>query len=125
MRMGSRYLLVGTWNSIFGISNFYILSIVFNTWPDLIVLGCSYLISIVQAHLAQRKLVWQSKSAYFPELARFSYFYILQFAINSGLLVLSNMWLSVNREIRQTIIVIFLTIVFYFVNKRGVFRVTK
>ena len=125
MRMGSRYLLVGTWNSIFGISNFYILSIVFNTWPDLIVLGCSYIISIVQAHLAQRKLVWQSKSAYFPELARFSSAYILQFAINSLLLVLTNMWLSANREIRQTIIIIFLTIVFYFVNKRGVFRVTK
>ena len=125
MRMGSRYLLVGTWNSIFGISNFYLLSIVFNTWPDLIVLGCSYLISIVQAHLAQRKLVWQSNSAYFPELARFSSAYILQFVINSALLVLSNMWLSVNREIRQTVIVIFLTIIFYFVNKRGVFRVTK
>jgi putative flippase GtrA len=125
MRIGSRYLLVGIWNSLFGISNFYFLSIIFNTWPDLVVLGCSYLISIVQAHVAQRKFVWQSKSAYFPELARFSSAYILQFSINSALLVHSDMWLSVNRETRQTVIVIFLTIVFYFVNKRGVFRVTK
>lgn len=125
MRIKSRYLLVGIWNSLFGISNFYVLSIVFNTWPDLVVLGCSYLISIVQAHLAQRRFVWQSRSEYFPELARFSSAYILQFAINSTLLVLSDNWLTVNREIRQTVIVIFLTLVFYFVNKRGVFRVTK
>ena len=125
MRKGSRYLLVGIWNSLFGISNFYLLSILFDTWPDLVVLGCSYIISIVQAHVAQRRFVWQSKSAYFPELARFSSAYILQFAINSALLVLSDMWLTVNREIRQTVIVIFLTVVFYFVNKRGVFRVSK
>jgi putative flippase GtrA len=116
---------VGIWNSLFGISNFYLLSIVFDTWPDLVVLGCSYIISIVQAHLAQRKFVWQSKAAYLSELARFSSAYILQFAINSSLLLLSENWLTVSREIRQTVIVIFLTIVFYFVNKRGVFRVSK
>ncbi len=125
MKIGSRYLLVGIWNSLFGISNFYLLSIAFASWPDLVVLGCSSAISIVQAHVAQRRFVWQSQAAYFPELVRFSSAYILQFAINSALLVLSNMWLTVNREIRQTVIVIFLTIVFYFVNKRGVFRVTK
>ena len=124
MRIGSRYLLVGIWNSLFGLSNFYLFSIVFDTWPDLVVLGCSYIISIVQAHVAQRRFVWQSKSPYLPELARFSSAYIIQFAINSALLVLSDMSLTVNREIRQTIIVIFLTIVFYFVNKKGVFRVT-
>ncbi len=125
MRKGSRYLLVGIWNSLFGISNFYLLSILFDTWPDLVVLGCSYIISIGQAHVSQRRFVWQSTSAYFPELARFSSAYILQFAINSALLVISDMLLTVNREIRQTVIVMFLTIVFYFVNKRGVFRVTK
>jgi putative flippase GtrA len=125
MRVESRYLLVGIWNSLFGISNFYLLSIIFNTWLDLAVLGCSYVISIVQAHLAQRKFVWQSKAVYFPELARFASAYALQFFINSALLVLSEMWLTINREIRQTVIVVFLTIVFYFVNQRGVFRVTK
>ncbi len=124
MKIGSRYLLIGIWNSLFGISNFYLLSILFDTWPDLVVLGCSYIISIVQAHLAQRRFVWESKSDYLPELARFSSAYVLQFAINAALLVLSDMWLTVNREFRQTAIVIFLTIVFYFVNKRGVFRVT-
>lgn len=124
MKIGSRYLLVGIWNSLFGISNFYLLSTLLDTWPDLVVLGSSYVISIVQAHLTQRRFVWESKSSYLPELARFSSAYILQFAINAALLVLSDMWLTVNREIRQTAIVIFLTIVFYFVNKRGVFRVT-
>lgn len=125
MNVGSRYLSVGIWNSLFGITNFYLLSILLNSWTDLAVLGCSYIISIVQAHLAHRRFVWQSKSAYFPELGRFSSAYILQFLINSALLVLSDTWFTVNREIRQALIIIFLTILFYFVNKRGVFRVAE
>lgn len=125
MRIESRYFFVGIWNSVFGISNFYLISILFEAWPDLVILGNSYAISIVQAHVAQRRLVWKSKSSYLPELVRFSSAYILQFAINAVLLVLSDMWLTVSREIRQTVIVIFLTIVFYFVNKKGVFRVTE
>ena len=125
MRKESRYLLVGIWNSLFGISNFYLLSIAFIHWQDLVVLGCSYVISIMQAHIAQRKYVWKSNSAYLPELARFASAYILQFVINSALLVLSEKWLTDYREIRQTVIVILLTTVFYFVNKKEVFRVTK
>lgn len=125
MSVGSRYLLVGIWNSFFGISNFFLLSLIFANTADLIVLGCSYLISIIQAHFAQRRLVWGSTSPYFPELIRFGSAYFIQFVINSALLALSGLWLPGDRELRQTGIIIFLTLVFYFVNKKGVFRVTQ
>ena len=125
MKLRYRYVLVGIWNSLFGVSSFYMLSIAFVEWRDLVVLAFSYVISVVQAHIAQRKYVWGSNSSYLPELARFASAYILQFFINSALLVLSEMWFPADREIRQTIIVVLLTTVFYFVNKKGVFHVTK
>jgi putative flippase GtrA len=125
MKLRSRYLLVGVWNSIFGISNFLLLSLIFSQWSDLSVLSASYLISIVQAHIAQRRLVWQSHEPYLPELIRFTSAYFAQFAINSALLVLSESWMPVDRELRQIAIIVFLTILFYFVNKKGVFRVAQ
>lgn len=125
MKFRSRYLLVGIWNSLFGISNFLLLSNLFKSWTDLLVLGLSYLISIVQAHFAQRKFVWQSECPYFSELTRFASAYIAQFLINSGLLVISETLLPLNRELRQGGIVILLTVLFYFVNKKGVFLVKQ
>ena len=123
MKLVSRYAAVGIWNSIFGVFNFIVLSRFIVQAPDVLILGISYGISIVQAHFSQRNLVWRSKAQYFPELLKFSSAYLLQFLINAVLLLLSAGIIDLSREVRQVIIVLFLTIVFYFVNKRGVFRV--
>ena len=123
MKLVSRYAAVGIWNSFFGVFNFIVLSRFILQAPDLLILGISYGISIVQAHFSQRNLVWRSKAQYFPELLKFSSAYLLQFLINAILLLLSAGIIDLSREARQVFIVLFLTIVFYFVNKRGVFRV--
>jgi putative flippase GtrA len=123
MKLVSRYAAVGIWNSIFGVSNFIVLSRFMLQAPDVLVLGISYGISIVQAHFSQRNIVWRSKAEYLPELLKFSSAYLLQFFINTFLLLLSEGLFGLSREIRQMLIVVFLTVVFYFVNKRGVFRV--
>jgi putative flippase GtrA len=123
MKLVSRYAAVGIWNSIFGVSNFIVLSRFMLQAPDVLVLGISYGISIVQAHFSQRNIVWRSKAEYLPELLKFSSAYLLQFFINTFLLLLSEGLFGLSREIRQMLIVVFLTAVFYFVNKRGVFRV--
>ena len=123
MKLVSRYAAIGIWNSFFGILNFVILSRLMQTAPDLLVLAISYVISTVQAHLSQRHLVWRSKAAYFPELLKFASAYLLQFFVNVALLMLSENLFELSREFRQILIVVFLTVVFYFINKRGVFRV--
>jgi putative flippase GtrA len=123
MKLVSRYAAVGIWNSIFGVSNFIVLSRFMLQAPDVLVLGISYGISIVQAHFSQRNIVWRSKAEYLPELLKFSSAYLLQFFINTFLLLLSEGLFGLSREIRQMLIVVLLTVVFYFVNKRGVFRV--
>ncbi len=123
MKLFSRYAAVGIWNSIFGVLNFIILSQLIEQARDVIVLAISYAISIVQAHYSQRHLVWKSKAEYLPELLMFASAYLLQFLINVALLVISEDIVDVSREVRQVLIVALLTVVFYFVNRRGVFRV--
>jgi len=118
----TRYLLVGLWNSVFGVGIFLILSQSFPKLSDSLVLLIAYVVSIVQAHFMQRKFVWSSKERYFQELVRFSGAYISQFVANLVLLQVFVRFVGINRSVSQVIIVLILTVVMYFVNKNGVFR---
>ena len=123
MKTTTRYLLVGLWNSIFGVGIFLILSLSLPKLSDSLVLLISYLVSIVQAHFMQRKFVWSSTERYFQELVRFSGAYISQFVANLVLLQIFVRLIGLNRSVSQVIIVLILTVVMFFVNKNGVFRV--
>jgi len=118
----TRYLLVGLWNSVFGVGIFLILSQSFPKLSDSLILLIAYVVSIVQAHFMQRKFVWSSKERYFQELVRFSGAYISQFVANLVLLQIFVRFVGLNRSASQVIIVLILTVVMYFVNKNGVFR---
>ena len=122
MKTTTRYLLVGLWNSIFGVGVFLILSLSLPKLSDSLVLLIAYVVSIVQAHFMQRKFVWSSKERYFQELVRFSGAYISQFVANLVLLQIFVRFVGLNRSVSQVIIVLILTVVMYFVNKNGVFR---
>jgi len=119
----TRYLLVGIWNSVFGVGIFLILSLSLPELSDSLILLISYLVSIVQAHFMQRKFVWSSTEKYFQELVRFSGAYISQFVANLILLQIFVRFIGLNRSVSQVIIVLILTVVMFFVNKNGVFRV--
>ncbi len=123
MKTTSRYVLVGIWNSIFGVGIFLILSLSLPELSDSLILLISYLISIAQAHFMQRKFVWRSTERYFQELVRFSGAYISQFVANLILLQVFVRFIGLNRSVSQVIIVLILTVVMFFVNKNGVFRV--
>ena len=122
MKTTTRYLLVGIWNSVFGVGIFLILSLSLPELSDSLILLISYLVSIVQAHFMQRKFVWSSTEKYFQELVRFSGAYISQFVANLILLQIFVRFIGLNRSASQVIIVLILTIVMFFVNKNGVFR---
>ena len=123
MKTTTRYLLVGIWNSVFGVGIFLILSLSLPELSDSLILLISYLVSIVQAHFMQRKFVWSSTERYFQELVRFSGAYISQFVANLVLLQIFVRFIGLNRSVSQVIIVLILTVVMFFVNKNGVFRV--
>ena len=122
MKTTTRYLLVGLWNSVFGVGIFLILSLSFPKLSDSLILLIAYVVSIVQAHFMQRKFVWSSKERYFQELVRFSGAYISQFVANLVLLQIFVRFVGLNRSVSQVIIVLILTVVMFFVNKNGVFR---
>ena len=122
MKTTTRYLLVGLWNSVFGVGIFLILSQSLPKLSDSLILLIAYVVSIVQAHFMQRKFVWNSSENYFQELVRFSGAYISQFVANLVLLQIFVRFVGLNRSVSQVIIVLILTIVMYFVNKNGVFR---
>ena len=122
MKTTTRYLLVGIWNSVFGVGIFLILSLSLPELSDSLILLISYLVSIVQAHFMQRKFVWSSTERYMQELVRFSGAYISQFVANLVLLQIFVRFIGLNRSVSQVIIVLILTVVMYFVNKNGVFR---
>ena len=123
MKTTTRYLLVGLWNSVFGVGVFLILSLSLPKLSDSLILLIAYFVSIVQAHFMQRKFVWSSAERYFQELVRFSGAYISQFVANLVLLQIFVRFVGLNRSVSQVIIVLILTVVMYFVNKNGVFRV--
>jgi putative flippase GtrA len=89
------------------------------------ILGASYIFSTLQAHFSQRKFVWKSESEYLPELLKFSSVYLLQFFLNSVLLVIMNSFMETSREVNQILIIFVLTIVFFYINKNGVFNVSR
>jgi putative flippase GtrA len=118
----TRYVLVGIWNTFFGISTFILLSLFLKDGNSLLILGMSYIFSILQAHYSQRTLVWRSESNYLPELFKFMSFYFLQFILNAILLVVLNSATEIPREVNQILIILVLTIVFFYVNRNGVFN---
>jgi putative flippase GtrA len=118
----TRYVIVGIWNSFFGISIFILLSLLLKDGNSILILGLSYVIATLQAHFSQRRFVWKSESKYLPELFKFCSFYLLQFFLNSILLVIMNSWLETPREVNQILIIFILTLVFFYINKNGVFN---
>jgi len=125
VRLQSRYLFVGVWNTLFGIVIFLVVSLGLPGWSDGAVLTVSYSLSVIQSHFSQRRFVWRSETPYLPEFLRFTTGYLIQFAINLFLLVASQGMFLISREIRQIVVFVFIAILFYFVNKKGVFRVNQ
>ena len=120
-----KYIFVGIWNSFFGISIFILLSLLLKEWNSILILGLSYFFSTLQAHFSQRKFVWKSESEYLSELFKFSSFCLLQFLLNSILLVVMNSVMETPREANQILIIFVLTVLFFFINKNGVFNASR
>ena len=118
----TRYLIIGVWNTCFGVGNFLLISYAFIKLNDLLILAISYFFSIIQAHLAQRRYVWKSKSPYLKELFKFSTVYLLQYPINALFLVIFCQKLGTSREFGQSIITVMLILFTFYLNRIFVFR---
>ena len=121
MKLVSKYLIVGIWNTAFGISVFFVASNLLPFWPDFSVLFLSYVISIVQSHFSQRYFVWVSKKPYIKELERFATGYFVQFLINLALLEILVKVFSLHRNYCQMFLTLTFVVISFFINKKFVF----
>jgi putative flippase GtrA len=87
----TRYLLVGGFNTFFGITLFTLLDLTIAQYVGhYVVLTIASVVTVVAAHATQRRLVWLSSGPYFRELARFSSVYVVAYFVNLALLYVAH-----------------------------------
>ena len=119
---GVRYVLAGAWNTGFGTLLFGGLLIVLEEKIGYVgVLTVTTPLSITQAHLVQRKLVWRSKSPYVKELTRFASVYLGQYVANVILLIIFVETIGISVFNSQLICVTILILVSFNINRRWTF----
>lgn len=120
-----RYLIVGVWNTIFGIGIFYLLLKFLIGVDYRLILFISFVLANLQSHLTQRALVWRSKERFVPELIRFFIGAIGIFVINLLLLTFLVDFLGYQTFESQVLLTFVLTIANYFFQKHTVFKATQ
>ena len=118
-----RYLVVGGWNTLFGLALFAVLLWLLGgvVGYGVILLICQ-VIATIQAHWAQRRFVWRSESQFWPELLRFSLVYVVAYFVNLTLLTLCVEglgWPVLQSQVAVTMLMVVLT---YTINKVWTFR---
>jgi putative flippase GtrA/SAM-dependent methyltransferase len=119
-----RYLVVGAWNTFFGVAFFTAFYLVVRgSLGYAAVLAIAQVIAVLQSHLTQRYIVWRSRGAYFRELARFSVLYVGTYFVNLGLLALGVDYLGFPVLPTQWTITVLLLFPIYTIQRVWAFRV--
>src|ERR1700693_5896647 len=117
-----RYLVVGAWNTLFGVILLYVLFFFFNTKFYEYELGATYILSTAQSYTTQRLVVWKSSTPPRTEFLRFLLASISQYILNATMLFFSVHGLKLKPAYAALPIVLLITFVFYFVNRNIVFK---
>lgn len=119
------FLAIGVWNTIFGLSLFYLLLKFIPELNYFVILVSSFIISTVQSHFSQRNFVWRSSAPYLYELMKFFWGTLGSFIINLACLPILVEYLQFPIFLSQVLIVFLLTILSYFYQKHLVFGVNS
>jgi putative flippase GtrA len=122
LMMKVRYLVVGLWNTFFGIGLFYLLLNTLKSLDYRLVLLVSFVVANVHSHFMQRILVWNSAQSYGSELMHFLLSAIGVFLLNLLLLTILVGYFHYPAFLSQTILTLLLTLLNYFFQKHAVFK---
>jgi putative flippase GtrA len=103
-RRGVRYVVVGLWNTVFGLLAFTVLLAVLGDSLYLPALVIAQAAAVAQAHVTQRVLVWRSSSPYLAELVKFSTIYVVVLIANVVLLYAMVQWVGTPPLVTQYVI---------------------
>lgn len=121
-----RYLLVGSWNMIFGITVFALTYLVIGSDKSYILIAAiAHPIGVTQSHFTQRKIVWKSKNSYLPELFKFGIVQTQGFVSTLLLMTFFIQSLKFSVILSQSIGTIIITIVTFILMKYWTFAKRK
>lgn len=119
-----KFLIVGGWNTLFGFVVFAGLFLAFkHVLHYIIILIVTYMISITNAYISYKLLVFKTKGNYFKEYMRFYQVYGVSFVINLLLLPFFVEFLKISAIISQGLLVFFIAAVSYVGHKYYSFNV--
>ena len=120
-----RYLLAGSWNTVFGYAAF---AAMFFFWGNNIhymaIMIISYIVSISNAYISYKFFVFKTKGNYLREYLRFYLVYGFAFILNIIMLPLSVEIFQINPLISQAAIVLFTAVFSYIGHKNFSFDVS-
>jgi putative flippase GtrA len=118
-----RYLLVGGWNTLFGWAVFVILQLTVGaTIGYMAVLVIAQVVSVINAYLGYRWLVFRVQGSWWLDFFRFSTVYWIVFAVNLAALPLMVSVLGMNVIVAQTLFLVVTVIASYIAHNRFSFR---
>ena len=117
-----RYLIVGLWNTIFGIGVFYLFLKLLIGADYKLILFISFVLANLQSHLTQCRGAWRSEEPYLAELIRFFGGVIGFLVINLLLLTSLVDYLGYATFESQVILTLLLRILNHFFQKHAVYR---
>lgn len=117
-----RFLLIGVWNTAFGLILFTILLSLLGQARYQTAFWISSAISVVQAFIMQRLVVWKSSNAMSKEFFRFATTYAVTIGLNYFLLATAVTNLDFDPLISQYLITAALVVASYFANRYWVFN---
>lgn len=98
------YLAVGAWNTLFGYANFVVLYYLFNDVTSYaVIIVTSYVLSIANAYIGYRYVVFRSHGSVLRELPRFSIVYLVTMAVNLVFFPLALTVFPVNAYVVQAV----------------------
>lgn len=121
-RQGIGYVVVGGYNTLFGVAVFAALDLTLA--PQIghyVVLAVAQVIAVTHAHATQRRWVWSSRGPYLPELARFSSVYVGFFLANLGLLYVAHSMLGAPVIPAQVVITLIIVLGTFLVHRGWTF----
>ena len=118
-----RYLVVGIWNTLFGVILLYTLFFLFNKKYYEYELFTTYVLGTAQSYSTQRLLVWKSSASRQSEFTRFAFASILQYVLNAVMLFFAVHVLKIDVNYAAFPITIIVACLFYFVSRKLVFKI--
>ena len=117
------YLAVGGWNTLFGYLNFVVLYYFLQArLPVMVILVISYAVSIANAYVCYRYIVFRSRGSVLREMPRFTSVYLVALAANLVILPIALHWLPLSAYVVQALFTIAVVLLSYFGHKHFSFR---